>query len=69
MKKKRTEAQLSADALRPGRPAKPKGEKQDYQVCVNLTQAEAKRIKKEAGKVGLSLSAYFMECWHNAKGE
>jgi len=69
MENKRTKAQVEADALRTGRPPKPKAEKQGYQVRVNITLAESKQIRKEASKAGLSLSAYLLEFWREKKGK
>jgi len=53
---------------RMGRPPKPPGKKQSGRVVVNMTPAEKARLEKEAKAVGMSLSAYLLECWRR-KGE
>jgi predicted HicB family RNase H-like nuclease len=60
MKRKRTKAQIEADARRTGRPPKAPGEKHSRQVNVRMTPGEWKRLSVEAERLGVSLSALLM---------
>ena len=66
-KRGRTEAEIQADTLRTGRPAKKKAEKQSMRVMVYLTPAEYRRFAAEAKKTGLSLAALVMRPWREKK--
>ena len=63
MKAKRTKAQKEADAMRTGRPPKPRAEKQSEIIGVCVTPGESKKLKAEAKRLGVSLSALLMEPW------
>jgi len=41
-----------------GRPPKPPAEKMSHRVCVRLTPEQYRRLRDEAKKAGLSISAY-----------
>ena len=63
MTAKRTKAQVEADARRTGRPPKPREEKQSEIIGVCMTPGERKRLKAEAKRLGVSLSALLMRPW------
>ena len=52
---------------RMGRPPKPPEEKQGQCVMVRMTKVERAKLEREAGKAGLSLSAYLLECWREKR--
>ena len=59
---------MSKQKTRMGRPPKPPGKKQIGRVVVNMTPAEKRKLEKQAGKAGMSLSAYLLHCWRE-KGD
>ena len=69
MKRKRTKAQIDADARRTGRPPKAPAKKQSEQVMVYLTKDERKQLEAMAAEKGLSLSAMIMTKWRNQEDE
>ena len=64
---KRTKAQIEADKLRTGRRPKTKAEKMSKHILVSMTPAEWKRVKAEAKKQGLSVSALLMKPYRKEK--
>jgi len=60
MKRKRTPAQIAADAKRTGRPRKAKAKKYSRHIMVNVTAAEFRELEAAARKAKLSLSALLM---------
>ena len=67
-KRERTQAQLAADRLRPGRPPIKASLRQTERIMVRMTPALRKRLEKQAKAEGISLAELIMKPWHE-KGE
>ena len=62
-RKKRTKAQIEADARRTGRPPKQPASRQSEMLSVYVTMAERRRLEAEAKRRGVSLSSLLMSPW------
>jgi len=67
MRKKKTEAQITADKLQTGRLRKPQREKQGERVMAYLTRTEQRRLEQLAKRKGLSLSFLIMRPWREKR--
>jgi hypothetical protein len=67
MTKKRSQAEIEADARRTGRPPGPPHKKRDKVVSVRVTAAERERLHKEAARRGCGLSDVLMEPWRKSQ--
>ena len=63
MKRKRTPAQVAADAKRTGRPPLPAKERRSYVANVRITEAERRGFERQARVQGLTLSEVLMLPW------
>ena len=62
-KRKRTRAQIEADAHRTGRPPKDPAHRLSDMIGVRVSPAERTRLETEARRRGISLSALLMKPW------
>ena len=67
MAKKRTAAQIAADAKRTGRPRKDRNEKRSEAVMVYLTEAERIRLEDLAEQEGVTVAALIMRPWREGE--
>ncbi len=67
MAKKRTAAQIAADAKRTGRPRKDRNEKRSEAVMVYLTEAERARLEDLAEQEGVTVAALIMRPWREGE--
>ena len=69
MRKKRSHAQIEADAKRTGRPPMPAKERRQNIVVVRITDAERVQFERLARDKGVTLSEILMLPWRSNKGE
>ena len=50
-----------------GRPPKPKSEKQELRVSVNMTADEFRKLEHQAKAAGVSMAAVLLEAWRHAR--
>ncbi len=66
-RKRRTKAQIEADALRTGRPSL--GERaKSRNVVIRVSEVEYESLREKAGMAGLTVSAFIMAPHRKGKG-
>jgi hypothetical protein len=65
--KRRSQAEIEADARRTGRPPGPPHLKRTKVVSVRVTAAERERLHKKAERRGCGLSDVLMEPWRKSQ--
>jgi predicted HicB family RNase H-like nuclease len=66
-KRKRSKAQIAADARRTGRPPKRPADRHSEIIGIRTTPCERKRLEAEAKRRGVSLSALLMSPWREGE--
>ena len=65
--KPRTDAEITADVKRTGRPTMTKGENANIGVSMRLTPTEYKQFTRDAKRAKMGLAAYMRHCWQVAR--
>jgi len=66
-KRKRTPAEIAADAKRTGRPPLPRRQRRELVISVRMTREEHRRWRKEAKRRGLPLGIMLLKPWREGK--